>query len=212
MIEISLAVNEHDAANAYVNRQVLSSVDEQLANLQQQVQCMNVTAPRSGRVIVRNLDGMLGTFVEEGAQLLNVADDGSKDVIAMVGQREIDDVRALGSSDVNICTADCRTVPGFLDRVEPQATDTLAWHALAATEGGPLPVRDSVDDQDSPSLRLLEPLFQVRIRPTALTATQLPAGIRVTASLGYRTDTVASRATSFLSEWWQDANARSRMR
>lgn len=211
-IEISLAVDEHDAAKAYVNRQVLASVDEQLANLQQQVQCMNVTAPRSGRVIVRNLDDMLGTFVEEGTQLLNVADDGSKEVIAMVGQREIDDVRALGSSEVNICTADWMTLPGFLDRVEPQATDTLAWHALAATEGGPLPVRDSNDDQDLPSLRLLEPLFQVRIRPAALTATQLPAGIRVTASLGYRTDTVASRATSFLAEWWQDANARSRMR
>jgi len=57
----------------------------------------------------------------------------------------------------------------------------------------------------------LEPLFQVRIRPAAMTSTQLPAGIRVTASLGYRTDTVASRATSFLAEWWQDANVKSQM-
>jgi len=210
-IEISLAVDEHDAANAYVNRQVLVSLDEQIANLQRQVQGMKVIAPRAGRVIVRDLGSMLGTFVEEGSQLLNVADDDSKEIVAMVGQREIDDVRAMGSSEVNICTADWMTSVGILDRVEPQATDTLAWHALAATEGGPLPVRESHGDRDSPSLRLLEPLFQVRIRPAAMTSTQLPAGIRVTASLGYRTDTVASRATSFLAEWWQDANVKSQM-
>ena len=145
---------------------------------------MQVTAPRSGTVIARDLRNLLGTFVEEGSQLLNVADDGSKEIIAMVGQREIDDVRALGRSEVKVCTAGWLTSSGFLERIEPQARDTLAWHALAATEGGPLTVREHHDNQDSRSLRLLEPLFQVRVRPTALSSSQLPAGIRVTASLG----------------------------
>ena len=207
-IKISLAVDEHDAANAYVNRQVRASLDEQIANLQRQVQCMQVTAPRSGTVIARDLRNLLGTFVEEGSQLLNVADDGSKEIIAMVGQREIDDVRALGRSEVKVCTAGWLTSSGFLERVEPQARDTLAWHALAATEGGPLTVREHHDDRDSRSLRLLEPLFQVRIRPAALRSSQLPAGIRVTASLGYRTETVSSRAAALLTNWWQDANAK----
>lgn len=100
---------------------------------------------------------------------------------------------------------------GVLDAVEPQATDRLAWQALAATEGGTLPVREYRDDRDSPSLRLLEPLFQVRIQPTVQTSNQLPAGIRITAALGYHTDTVASRANIWIAKWWQDANAQSRM-
>ena len=210
-IEISLAVDQHDAALAYVNRQTLSSLNEQIANLERQVQSMKVTAPRAGRVVVRDLVGLLGTFVEEGTHLMNVADENSKEIIAMVGQQEIDEVRALVSCEVNVLTADWMSSSGVLDAVEPQATDRLVWQALAATEGGPLPVREHRDDRDSPSLRLLEPLFQARIQPTVQTPNQLPAGIRVTAAVGYRTDTVASRANAWIAKWWQDANARSRM-
>lgn len=209
-IKISLAVDEHDAASAYVNRQGLASLDEQIANLQRQVECMKVTAPRSGTVIVRDLNRLLGTFVKEGAQLLHVADDGCKEIIALVGQREVDEVRGMGNSDVTLCAADWSTASGILDRVEPQATDTLAWHALSVTEGGPLAVREHHDEGESRSLRLLEPLFKARIRPADSTSMQLPAGMRVTASLGYRMDTVSSRASSFFETWWQDANAKMR--
>ncbi len=209
-IEISLAVDEHNAARAYVNRQVLGSLLEQIDNLKRQVQCMNVTAPRAGRIVVRDLDGLLGTFVEEGTQLMNVADEASKEIIAMVGQQEIDEVRALVNAEVNVCTAGWNLSPGVLEVVEPQATDTLAWKALAATEGGPLPVREYRDDQDTASLRLLEPLFQARIQPTGIMSTELPAGMRVTASIGYRTETIATRASHWVSQWWQDAKAQSR--
>ena len=210
-IEISLAVDEHDAARAYVNRQALSSLLEQIDNLKQQVQCMNVTAPRAGRIVVRDLDSLLGTFVEEGTQLMNVADEASKEIIALVGQQEIDEVRELVNTEVTVCTAGWNSSLGVLGRVEPRATDTLAWKALAATEGGPLPVREHRDDQDSPSLRLLEPLFQARIEPEPIISTELPAGMRVTASIGYRTETIATRARNWIAQWWQDANAQSRL-
>ncbi len=60
---------------------------------------------------------------------------------------------------------------GFPDRVEPQTNDVLALHVLVATEGGPLSVRESHDDQYSPSLCLLERLFQDRVFNAALTST-----------------------------------------
>lgn len=210
-IEISQAVNEHDAAQTYIHRKTMDSLAEKIANLKQQVQGMRVTSPCRGKVVVRDLDVLLGTFVEEGTHLMNVADDASKEIIAMIGQDEIDEVRGMVSSDVHVCTPDWKWSSGVLEVVEPQATNELAWRALAATEGGPLPIRQSREELASSSLRLLEPMFQARILTTGETSRDLPAGIRVTAAIGYRTDPIASRVGQRISRWWQDAKAGSRV-
>jgi len=206
-IRISLAVGEHDAAQAYVQRQAMAAVVEQIENLKQQVKGLHVTAPRAGNVVARNLEDRMDTFVEEGDQLLAVADADSKEVIALIGQQEIDEVREWVASEVEICGAGSRFMPGVLHRVEPRATDRLVWKALAATEGGPLAVRENHDEEPSPFLRLLEPRFQARIHPASLTSIELPTGIRVQVRIGYRTEPIATRASTWIAQWWQDANS-----
>ena len=206
-IRISMAVDAHDAAQTHVHRQAMAAVAEQIENLRQQVENLTVTAPRSGNVVARDLKNKIGIFVKEGDQLLAVADTDSKEIIAMIGQQEVDEVRALVDSKVEIYTADSMLTAGFLDRVEPRATDLLAWKALAATQGGPLAVRENHEEEESPSLRLLEPLFQARIHPTAVTAVEIPPGIRAQVWIGYRRETIATRANEWIARWWQDANA-----
>ena len=172
---------------------------------------MRVTSPCCGKVVVRDLDVLLGTFVGEGTHLMNVADDANKEIIAMIGQDEIDEVREMVNSDVHVCTPDWKWSSGVLEVVEPQATNELAWRALAATQGGPLPIRQSREELASSSHRLLEPMFRARILTTGETSRDLLVGIRVTATVGYRTDPIVSRVGQRISRWWQDAKAGSRV-
>ena len=202
---IKRAKNEHDAAKEYVLRQSLMAVKERRQNLKRQSQGLRLTAPSDGIVIARNLDAITGTYLNEGDAILVIGDLRSKEVIALVGQRLVDDVRSQVPSPVTIRTAAFVRAGGNLERVEPRATDDLTFRSLAATEGGQLPVRESFNEGDGSTLSLVEPCFHARIQADPTAAESLVAGMRAEVYIGYQTTPIAIRARESIASLWYSA-------
>ena len=151
---------------------------------------------------------MMGTYAREGDPLLTVALRNEKELIAVVDQDAIEEVKPAVGKPVWIRGAGFEESLGQLDRIDPRASEQLPDPSLAATEGGPLAVRPrGEDDQDenADAYRLLAPHFLARIQMGSEVADQVPAGMRLTAMLGYRTDPLATRLQTFVRRLWYRA-------
>jgi putative peptide zinc metalloprotease protein len=201
-IRLRRATDRHDAGQRQVLLENQKAVQQQLAQLRLQARGLRVLAPRSGRVIARSLEATLGTYVQEGDPLLVVAGQADKELVAVVDQDAIEDVRPLVGEKIRIRTASFDAAEGVLERIEPRATDRLPDPSLAATEGGSLAVGANESDEESDELRLLHPHFRGRIGLAADVADDVPAGTRMWASLGYRTEPIANRLRNWIRRLW----------
>ncbi len=208
------ASQEHDAARQLVLHDNQIALHKQLTNLRAQEAGLRVIAPRDGHVLARDLALKMGTYAHEGDPLLLVTDQNEKELIAVISQDAISSARLTLGGPVWIRDASSTLVRGRLDRIDPRATDRIPDESLAASEGGPLAVRGSSENDDkddsNQSYRLLAPHFQGRIDVAAEAAGQIPAGMRLTASLGYRRDPLATRVRAWVRRLWHEAQDRSR--
>lgn len=205
------AAQAHDASMELVLRENGRALAEQRNQLRRQVEGLVVTAPRDGRVIDRQLAVKIGTYVEEGDPLLWVAAVGEKEMVAVVDQDSIQTVRLAVGKPVRIRTASFALSSGRLSRIDPRASDLLPDESLAATEGGPLSVRprgEQDHDEDTEPYRLLEPHFQARVTLADDVARDIPAGMRVTASFGYRAESIATRIRTAVRRMWHAAQGK----
>ncbi|MGI9473205.1 MAG: efflux RND transporter periplasmic adaptor subunit, partial [Rubripirellula sp.] len=203
--EITVAIGEHDPSREYVLRKSQFAVKERLNNLRSQASGLQITSPRDGIVVGRNLDALVGTYLHEGETILMIGGRESREVIALVGQSVIDEVRSYVNESVTIRTAAFHSTCGRLVRVEPRAGDELLHPSLAATEGGVLAVREDTEDDEPMKIRLLEPHFQARIGIDSHAEISLPAGMRAEVSIGRRTDTLAIRTREAMATLWHAA-------
>jgi putative peptide zinc metalloprotease protein len=199
------AIDRHDASGRQVLLENQKAVLEQREQLQLQADGLRVVAPRSGRVVARGLEATIGTYVEEGDSILVVASESDKELVAVISQDVIEDVRPLVGNDVRIRSKCFDAVPGKLDRIEPRAIDRLPDPSLAATAGGSLAVQPATSEE-ADGLRLLEPHFRGRIAIDGNVASHVPAGMRMQVSLGYRTEPIASRIRRTIRRFWHSAH------
>tara|TARA_R110002049_G_scaffold27321_1_gene93925 strand:+ start:13366 stop:15519 length:2154 start_codon:yes stop_codon:yes gene_type:complete len=185
------AASQRDAATVLVLQDKQASLRQQLAQIDSQRAGLRVVAHRDGQVIARDLNTKVGAFVSEGDQLLNIAQPFEKEIVAVVSQSRIKRARRATEQQVTLSAADFSRHTGKLDRIDPRATHELVDPSLAATAGGPLAVRR--DEQDDGQLRLLEPHFLARISLGQHSAEATPAGMRMQASFGYRTEPLLTR-------------------
>lgn len=158
-------------------------------------------------MISRDIALKQGTHAREGDPLLLVADHTEKELIAVVDQDSIEEIRPAVGTSFWIRSANFASTRGRLDRIDPRASDQLPEESLAATEGGPLGVRgrSEQDHQDDQPYRLLAPHFRTGIHLEADVAREIPAGMGATASLGYRSDTIATRVQKLVRRLWYRA-------
>jgi putative peptide zinc metalloprotease protein len=205
-IRLRQAIDRHDAGGRQVLQENQKAVLEQREQLQLQADSLRVVAPRSGRVVARGLEATIATYVEEGDSILVVASESDKELVAVIGQDVIEDVRPLVGNDVRIRSKCFDSVPGKLDRIEPRAIDRLPDPSLAATAGGSLAVQPTTSEEEPDGLRLLEPHFRGRIAIDPNVASHVPAGMRMQVSLGYRTEPIASRIRRTIRRIWHSAH------
>lgn len=180
------------------------SIADQIRQLETQAAGLTVLAPHDGTVVARNLDQAAGRYIEEGQILMAVAAPDDQEIVAMVSHRSVDEVRSLVDSRVSVRAADRQTVDTRFRRIEPRASDQLAIEAMAAINGGSLAIRPTEDEKSGQVWRLSEPHFRVRLALEDGSAPEsLRDGMRVTASLGYRSATLAERLDSACRRWWQ---------
>lgn len=214
-IRLRKAIESREESERLILLDNRQAITDKLATLQTQSDQLNVVANRTGVVIAGDLRSKLNTYVHEGDVLMIVAADTDKEVLAVINQSQVDDVRKQIGQPVRLVAPGRQTFWATLDQLQPRASDRVPNASLAATHGGPLVVRvdDASDDSSNDdrlgeemidNMRLLQPHFRGVLKLPHEEAQRLPAGLRLEAHFGWHQASIAKRAHL----WFQDALAR----
>lgn len=197
------ALKEHDAAAARIAEGNLDSLREQLFEAETRAESLLIRATHNGRVIGRQLKQMRGSFVKEGQELLFVDDGKQRELRVSVAQEDFSVVESLQSTATTIRIGSRPACTGALSRTIPRASRRLAQPALAASEGGMLPVMESKGDDGQSTPELTEQRFSAVFK---IESAQLyPAvGERGYVALPGSHDCLAEWVYFRLRQWLQD--------
>jgi putative peptide zinc metalloprotease protein len=209
-IRLRRAIERHEPSERQVLQEDQKAITQQLDQLRSQAGGLRLVATRAGRVVAHGLEARLATYVEEGDPLLVVASESDKELVALIDQDVVEEVRSHVGRMLRIRSASFDTVTGRLDRIEPRATDRLPDPSMAASEGGSLAVQPVTDKDDPEAVRLLEPHFRGRVVIQPDVAAEVPAGMRMRVSVGYRTEPIASRVRRTIRRIWHKARDQSK--
>lgn len=182
------ANRDHDGGALSVAQMNLESLKSQLAECQKQVTGLELRASQNGRIVVQNPERLLGTFARPGMELLTIGREDQKELQISIGQRDLaGSLQAVGNI-VRMRIGTHGILTGTLQPVNPQASRKLPHPALAASNGGPLPVvakhKSSRDNDSQSEMQLTENRFTGVVRLAPDDATQIRCGERGFASPG----------------------------
>lgn len=121
------------------------SLETQRAEIRTQVEQLTVRAPHSGKVIRRDLATLLGTYLETGDEIVSIGDESKKELRISVSQDDVDVFRNRTGKQVRIDLPRHSLRQSTLEKVIPRATPSVPHPALAAVNGGSLPVKNAAD-------------------------------------------------------------------
>ncbi|MEP3898303.1 MAG: efflux RND transporter periplasmic adaptor subunit [Rhodopirellula bahusiensis] len=214
-IRLRKAIESREESERLILLDNRQAVLEKLTTLRKQSDQLHVLASRTGRVIADDLRSKLNTYIGEGDVLMIVAAETDKEVLAVINQAQVDDVRRQIGQPVRLVAPGRQTFWAELDQLQPRASDRVPNASLAATHGGPLAVRveDASNDESSnddrlgettiDTMRLLQPHFRGVLKLPEDEARRLPAGLRLEAHFGWHQAPIAKR----LNVWFQNAMA-----
>lgn len=116
-----------------------------LAEAERQQQALRITAPTAGRVLRRNLDALVGTYLAVGDEIAVVGDPGAKQLSVLLPVADADALNPTATHSVTVTVAGLGTWPARIERVEPRASRELPDPSLAASHGGEVAVRRTKD-------------------------------------------------------------------
>ncbi len=186
--EISLRIHhrDNDMSTYGAVAQKLASLREQHAHLSTRVGLLELRAPIDGTVIAKHLTPLKGKYVKSGDELLSVGSRGEKEVRFSIPQHNIRVFRESENDDVSISIRgrSLQRATATLVRVHPRATQNILHHGLASTNGGPLAVQQSSDDQQRVATHLVEPHFEGLVRLPHSLSDEVHAGELCFVSIG----------------------------
>jgi putative peptide zinc metalloprotease protein len=194
------AFGDHDAGRAQVASRNLQALQERFAEIERQRVGLRVFAPVAGRIVARELDNAIGTYVKEGTQLLTVADERRKELLVCVSHDHIDDIAPSLGKTVTFRSRGLTVHEGRLTRLEPRASRRLPHPALSAAVGGALPVRES-DADDQAEVRLVEPRFPGVIAVSSSVSSKLACGQRGYARFGISRESIGEHLWIQICRW-----------
>jgi putative peptide zinc metalloprotease protein len=182
------------------------SLREQRDELAAKVAGLRVVAPVAGRVLGRDLESKTGEFMSGGEVILSLGREEHKAIRVAISQRDAEHyLRQRGTTPyVRIKGRGAVLRGAKLDRINPRATRRLPHPALAATNGGPLPV--SMNEAETPTSgdhepELIEPHFQAIITLPAVDAQSLRAGELARVRLGAAGHSIGSHLWTEAERW-----------
>ncbi|MHB8974746.1 MAG: efflux RND transporter periplasmic adaptor subunit [Pirellulaceae bacterium] len=197
------ALDEHDAARAQVALGNRRALVERFAEIQRQRDGLRIHAPVAGHIVARSLGNTVGTYVEEGTELLAVGDERSKELLVSVSHEQIEDVLPLLGQPVRFRCGGIRVDVGTLTRLEPRASRQLPHPALSAAVGGPLSVSQADAGDERTEGRLVQPQFPGVIAVSPETSMRLACGERGYALLGFSRESIGQHVWNRFAEWLQ---------
>ena len=136
-----------------------------------------------------------------------VDDQQPRELRALVSQEDFRRTQQQIGGDVRLRIGTRQSITGRLVRMTPRATDRLPSPALAATEGGPLAVVQSTDEDDDSEqkLRLTEPRFEAVVQlPEDLQDAEPAIGERGLLCLGTGNESLGQYVYLRGSRWFRD--------
>jgi putative peptide zinc metalloprotease protein len=151
-----------ELAKAQAEADELSALERQYDEKKEEVASLQVRAPRAGNVVRRDLESLLGTYLEKGSDLLSIGDGASKELRLSIAQYDIVAFRGRVDHTLRAHVHGTTVLTANLRKIEPQASVAPRDVSLCAPYGGPLPVRQ-LDGESAPmgrsGLELLSPRF-----------------------------------------------------
>ncbi len=170
-----------DVAAIQVEQEILDALNRRIAERSQQFSMSVIQAPAAGVVVSRNVSELVGTYVEEGQELLAIGKESGKEIEVSIAQSDAASFMDLQGEAVDIYfrTPGLPAQVGLLSSVDPRASRRLTHEALSAINGGPLTViadDGSQLDEQAKAWQLLHPRFAGRVALSADQSALVRAG------------------------------------
>ncbi len=182
------------------------TIEERLEEFRKRLSQATVRATDGGTVVSRDVDALLGTYVQEGTPLLTIGDEKRKQLVLSIGQRDFDLFREhVGDTiDVRINEPDSPKLICTLKKVEPLGSRRLEPVELGAAAGGPLPVQPTTENDaetGQTSWELIEPRFAATVPLDRTQSLAVHAGQKAHVRLGTSSRTLAESFGMFVQDW-----------
>jgi putative peptide zinc metalloprotease protein len=201
--------NSHRMAELQAHEQHRLALEKKRAEKADRVRGLTVRATVDGKVIARNLESLLGVYLDEGAQILALADERQKQLKVSICQENTDPFTANVAGSVRVRLPGVPVFTGTLTDLAPRADVEPSHPALCAHFGGPLAVRATNHDRDDiraadPRFELFVPRLAGTIELTAAQSARLRAGQRGVASLSSYHECIADHLYRAAAAWVRD--------
>ena len=158
---------ERAIAAEMVEQQNYRSLQKRLQLRTEEMNQLEIRAPRSGQLIAENFDSLIGMHLPPGHLLLSIGSDENKEVLGLVSQHDVElfQERQGQPIDVHVWGFGAGHVPAELDLVNPRGQFDLPHPAFSSTTGGPLAVKyiPPSAEEEQQDFELVQPRFLARV-------------------------------------------------
>ena len=185
------------------------AMEKQRDELRREVDGLTIRAPRSGKIIGRNLASLRGMYAEKGTQLLEIGNEEHKELRLSVAQDDIDRFADRRGQQIHVRLPGKESFLCSLTSISPSASVEPPHPALCAPFGGPLTVcrKASSADHASPAddlkHELIEPRFTGTVRLERHHGQRLRAGQIGVVTFHDGRETIGAHLHRIVSDWVQ---------
>jgi putative peptide zinc metalloprotease protein len=201
---------EEQLGKCQVERANQEALQKRMAEIQNRIETLTVRAPVKGRIFSRNLESLLGCYLQAGNEIAIVGDEKAKELLIAVCQDDVDlFLSQIGKTvDVHTWVGAGEWFSARLIKVSPCGSAELPHPAFAATVGGPLTVRMKPESQNrsehtGDKYELLTPTFLVKAELQTEQSTLVHAGQVATVKFRSPGETVGGRIFKSAQNWIQ---------
>ena len=133
----------------------LAEIDLQIATLEQRLSRLTLHAPADGIVLTDGLERLSGTVLQEGATLLEVAEDGGWRAALLVAERDVSRIRVGDEAQVELRAFGRVDSPEIRGRVLTVGAEPAAGASQAVNRMFPVVVRLDPEDLQAVGLERL---------------------------------------------------------
>ena len=192
--------HRHEMAALESEHEEWLALETQRQQLAEQLAGLELRASRSGRVVTRHVDELVGQYVGEGEELLAIGDESQKCIECLVRQDDLERFRRASGSQVSVYFSAGGKMRCELGPIQPRGSRVPSASAFFVPFGGPLSARQAertgeVAGESRSTWELLTPHFSgvVELDPTS--SRQVRSGQRATVALDGERDSIGGILT-----------------
>lgn len=154
----------------------LVSTQEQLKQSEEKLAELTIHAPKSGRLIARQLNRLEGQFIKPGQPIATIAASSSIEINCSLAQDDVELYRRQIGQSMKVSFVGRSDLEATLTDVVPRATEVLENPSLAARYGGPIGVQLTSSKDSKAPIKTLRPRFEAKIAVDPSIAKDLALG------------------------------------